>query len=401
MASPPHARVPFRRLAVACGLALAATAPTGFRDDFDAPIRHDPDGVRGWAFFTGDGQATMTFTSAKGVATIRVDARRDRRNIWWALIKRDVAAAIDVARLAAPSTELRIEARVRSSHAPRRINLSANTQRTTDFHTNLMEFDLPEANVWRTISITTKEFDVRPGDRVNAQLALMDWGLDTYHLDIEYFRVDVVDGAAPAPDLGEPLPYRPALADPRSFRYTTPATQAATIDRHEPDAVLQDWSSIDAAGETRVLTVNGAQQVVLRWDLTRFAGRTAARGGVLELRTHSVRRSAAPRKDFGMVRVVEILGGDPRWDRQRVSYESLMRGQKYEEVFNTQMIVDVDVASARGSATLVTIARPVLQRLLDGRTKGLALIPLGSIDASFLAGDERARAPTLYFDLAP
>ena len=102
-----------------------------------------------------------------------------------------------------------------------------------------------------------------------------------------------------------------------------------------------------------------------------------------------------------MVRVVEILGGDPRWDRRRVSYESLTRGRPYAEVFNTQMIIDVDVAGARGSATLVTISRPVLQRLLDGRTKGLALIPLGSIDASFLAGDGRAGAPALHFDLAP
>lgn len=401
MPSPPRAPTPFRRLAVACGLALAATAPTGFRDDFEAPIRRDPDGVRGWAFFTGDGNATMTFTAAKGVATIRVDARRDRRNIWWALIKRDVSPSIDVARLAAPGTELRIEARVRTSHAPRRINLSANTQRTTDFHSNLMEFDLPDANVWRTIRFTTKSVDVRPGDRVNAQLALMDWGLDTYRLDIEYFQVDVVDGAAPAADLGEPIPYRPPLADPRSFRHAISAAQAATIDRQEPDAVLQDWSSIDAEGATRVLTINGGQHGVLRWDLAEFAGRSAARSGVLELRTHSVRRSAAPRKDFGMVRVVEILGGDPRWDRRRVSYESLTRGRPYEEVFNTQMIVDVDVASARGAATLVTISRPVLQRLLDGRTKGLALVPLGSIDASFLAGDDRAASPTLYFDLAP
>jgi hypothetical protein len=264
-----------------------------------------------------------------------------------------------------------------------------------------MEFDLPEKNVWRTISFTTKDFDVRAGDRVNTQLALMDWGLDTYRLDIEYFRVDVVDAAAPVADLGEPIPYRPPLAEPRSFRHALRAAEAATIDSREPDAVLQDWSSIDGDGATRVLTVNGTQHVVLRWDLAEFAGRKAARAAVLELRTHSLRRPAAPRKDFGMVRIVEILGGDPRWERQRVSYESLTRGRPHAEVFNTQMIIDVDVAPTRGSATLATISRPVLQRLLDGRTRGLALIPLGSIDASFLAGDGPAGAPILYLDLAP
>ena len=142
MTIPLRSQATLRRLTVACGLTLSTTLPTGFRDDFDGPIRRDPAGVRGWAFFTGDGAATMSFTARGGIATVRVDARRDRRNVWWALVKRDVSSAIDVARLTAPGTELRIEARVRSSHAPRRINLSVNTQRTTDFHSNLMEFDL-------------------------------------------------------------------------------------------------------------------------------------------------------------------------------------------------------------------------------------------------------------------
>ena len=401
MAFPPGSRLALRRLALAGGLVLATAAPSGFRDDFDAPIRRDADGVRGWAFFTGDGTAAMTFTAARGIASVRVDATHDRRNIWWALIKRDVSAAIDVARLAAPSTELRVEARVRTSHAPRRINLSVNTQRTTDFHTNLMEFDLAEANEWQTISFTTRDFDARPGDRVNAQLALMDWGNGVYRLDIDYFKVDVVPDTASEPDVGVAVPYRPTLSEPHSFRLAFPAAHSATIDRSEPDAVLADWSAIDADGPTRVLAVNGTQYTVLRWDFGEFAGRKASRSGVLALRTHSVRRAAAPRKDFGLVRVVEILGGDPRWNGRRVSYESLTRGRPYEEVFNTQMIVDVEIADAPGAATLITLSRPVLQRLLDGRTKGLALIPLGSIDAAFLAGIGRDGAPTLHFDVAP
>jgi hypothetical protein len=36
---------------------------------------------------------------------------------------------------------------------------------------------------------------------------------------------------------------------------------------------------------------------------------------------------------------------------------------------------------------LVTISRPVLQRLLDGRTNGIALKPLGAIVASFFASE--------------
>jgi hypothetical protein len=41
---------------------------------------------------------------------------------------------------------------------------------------------------------------------VYAQLALMDWGLGRYRVDVDYVRVDVVDAAAAGPDLGEPVP---------------------------------------------------------------------------------------------------------------------------------------------------------------------------------------------------
>jgi hypothetical protein len=44
----------------------------------------------------------------------------------------------------------------------------------------------------------------------------------------------------------------------------------------------------------------------------------------------------------------------------------------------------------------------VLQRLLDGRTLGLAIRPLGPVDASFYASEfENGRlAPRLHFNLA-
>jgi len=57
---------------------------------------------------------------------------------------------------------------------PRRVNLHANTQRTVDFHSNLMEFDIPDTANWHTISMTTRDFDARPGHR-QRQMALMDW----------------------------------------------------------------------------------------------------------------------------------------------------------------------------------------------------------------------------------
>jgi hypothetical protein len=53
------------------------------------------------------------------------------------------------------------------------------------------------------------------------------------------------------------------------------------------------------------------------------------------------------------------------------------------------MIIDVDVAEEQGAKTWITLSRPVLQRLLDGKTHGLALRPLGAINASFYATENQ------------
>ncbi|MEO6001794.1 MAG: hypothetical protein ABIZ04_04300 [Opitutus sp.] len=381
--------------------AAGSSARAAFLDSFDGPIVKDPTGIKSWNFFAGDGTPTMEFTSANGIATIHVDATTDRRGIWWAIIKRQISSSIDLAKLAAPDTELRVEARIRSSHAPRRVNLSVNTQHTTDFHGDLMEFDLGEAHVWQTISFTTHNFDGRVGDQLNAQLALMDWGLGKYDVDVDYFKVELVDPATAGPDKGVPIPYRPEIASPASFKQSIPAAAVATIDRREPDANLADWSAIESSGPVPIATVNGTQYVILRWDLSAFAGKKASGSGLLELKTHSVQRAATRRKDFGMMRVVEILGGDPQWSARSVTYESLLQGHAYEDVFNTQMIIDVDVTEERNGSTLITLSRPALQRLLDQRTKGIVLIPLGSINAAFLTGSDPAQAPRLLFNVEP
>ncbi len=65
-----------------------------------------------------------------------IDATLDKYNIWWAIAIADVTDGIDMAALAHPMSEVRVEARVRPSHAPRRINLRVRTQRTRDISAN-------------------------------------------------------------------------------------------------------------------------------------------------------------------------------------------------------------------------------------------------------------------------
>ena len=390
-----------RRLLLAAALVVVAAGPAHgqFLESFDgAELRLDPSGVDGWAFFTGDGKATMDLVATgEGFASILVDARGDRRNVWWALIKHRVSQAVDVEKLAQPGWELRVEARIRTSHAPRRVNLHVNTQRTTDFHSHLMEFDIPVAGVWQEISMTTRDFPAVPGDTVFAQMALMDWGRDTYRLDVDEFKVDVVEAAAAGPDLGTPVPYHPPVPNPASFASAVVAAEAAVVDLANPGANLGEWSALEDGARKPLLTVNGSMWTILRFHLEAFRGRRVVGPGLLELATASVHRDAREMKDMGLLRVVEILAGDPVWRRETVTLDSLLQGGALDEVVNPQPIIDWPVHEAAGGKTWFVISRPVLQRLVDGRTLGLAVTPLGPIDASFRSLG--AGAPRLLFNL--
>jgi hypothetical protein len=368
-------------------MAFARASGAQFVDDFNT-VQTDPAGVTGWHFRTGDGSATMDFRQGgDGYASIFVDATRDRRGIWWALIERSIPDGLDLNRLKEPGTRLRLETRIRVSHAPRRVNLQLLTQRTTDYHSNLMEYDIPDTNHWHTISWTPPEFDARPGDRVRAHLALMDWGLEQYRVDVDYIKVDVVNVTSAGPDHGALVPYHPPIPDPKAFSRQIAVAQDAMIDLEHPDVNLNHWSVQGETGRVRLLAVDGTHYVILRWDLSAFTGQRAAGAGLLELTTRSVERTPDVTKDFGIVRVVEILGGDPAWDRTKVTTDNFCRGEPLACVLNSQMIIDWPVTEGDGGKTCFTISQPVLQRLMDGQSRGLALKPLGGVHAAFYAMD--------------
>jgi hypothetical protein len=88
-------------------------------------------------------------------------------------------------------------------------------------------------------------------------------------------------------------------------------------------------------------------------------------------------------KDFGLIRVVEILGGDPIWDQKTVTTDSFCNYEPLNLALNTQMIIDWPVTPGDGMKTYLTISKTVLQRMIDGKTHGIAIKALGAIDASF------------------
>lgn len=386
-------------------LAVTSRPATEFRDDFDT-VKLDSKGANGWRFVVGDGTATMNLRQGgDGFASIFVDATTDKRGIWWALVER-AAPNLDVELLRKPGHELRIEARVRSSHAPRRVNLQVLTQRTTDNHAHLMELELPDTDNWHTVSMTTHGFHAEPGDTLIAHLAMMDWGLEKYRLDVDYIKLSIVDPATAGPDQGASVPYHPPVANPKAFTESVPVAQDSMIDLENTDVNFNDWSAQESGKSARkvtLLTVDGTHDVILRWDLRAFAGRKVAGHGLLELTTHAVQHKTETIKDFGQVRVVEILGGDPHWNQKTVTTDSFCRYQPLDRVLNTQMIIDWPVAEGAGAKTYLTISQMVLQRLIDGKSQGIAIKALGALSAGFYAMENEGGklAARLRFNLAP
>ena len=364
-----------------------------FIDNFDGT-----GSPRGWVSATGDGQATVSFIQNNGIASLSVDATRDKLNIWWALTRRRIRG-LDMRKLARPEYELRVETRIRVSHAPRRINLHVNHQRTTDFHSHLMEFDIPDTTQWHTISMTTRDFETQVGDSINAHLALMDWGTGKYRVDFDYFKVDVVNRNTVEADLGNPLPYHPPLANPQTFSSSFEARHDAMIDTEFPDHNFNNWYVMQSGKRIPVLAVSGTQWIIMRWDLSRLKGKRVKRAGLLELFPYSVQRSGDFVKDFGMVRICEIIGGEPEWAERSVTLEGLRANRPLDKVINTQMIIDDSVTWNTENKVLFTISQPVLQRLIDGKTKGLAIKPLGAVNAVFFSRENVGKAPRLYVEV--
>jgi hypothetical protein len=386
-------------LALAALLSTPATAQV-FSDRFDSGSAvSDPTSRKNWTAFTGDGEATMTFTREDGQGIVRVDATHDRRGIWWAVIKRSISDAIGRRDFRRSGRELHVEARVRSRTAPRRLNLSVNHTRSTDFHANLAEFDLPDTE-WHTIAFTTHGFEAQAQDEVFAQLALIDWGIDRFEVDVDWFEVSVVDPRRAPPDQGEPLPYRPPLAAAEGFRNSVDAAADATLDTAYPMVNFRDWADMSSGGAERLLSTSGSQLIVLRFDLSAWRGREPDGWGVLELTTENVARAPTDLEEFGYLRTVEILGGEADWRRETVTLDSFLAGKPRSAVLG-QMFMDTPPADARGGRTRIGVSPPVLRRLLSGQAKGIAIYAQGAVNATFrssLATDPAAR-PILRFNV--
>jgi hypothetical protein len=391
-------------IAAALVLFAGAACAAPFLEDFKGKaLALDQKAAEGWGAYTGSGEATVKFFQKNGHGIMEVDGRKDRRNIYWAIVKHDLSKFIDARELLAPGKAIRMEVKVRISEAPRRVHFQVNTNRTTDFDANLREFDLPDTD-WHVLSWTRSDLDVKAGDHIAVTFGMTDMGRAVYRCEFAYIKAEVVDAATAGPDKGSPLVYRPEMPVPETFANVVPVSEDAVIDAAYPWVNYSAWSNMsDPEGSqgVEVLSVSGTQTSILKFDLSKFAGKTVDGWGWLELTTDHVDWAPTNQEEFGWLRAVEIKGGDPGWTRATVTRDSFLQGKPELEALNGQLIVDAAPAFHRGERTLIRINPAVLARLISGKTKGLAIYPQGAINASFGSSQSpnpRYR-PKLYFNV--
>jgi hypothetical protein len=367
------------RLPWAVSALLGVSAAWGnFFEGFEQPTPgFTEQGIPGWNSFAGDGQVLFEQRIRDGIATLQVNALHDERNIWYALTHRNVADSLDLEELAREDRELQIEARVRASHAPRRCNLYLAHYPHHDY---LREFDLPDTE-WHVIRMTTRNWQVQPGEGLLAQVSIMDWGVgDFYRLDVDYVKVEVVNPAVAAPDSPRAVRYRPALADPDSFNTVLPAASSRMVDREFPDRSMDGWTWYANGEAVELLSVDASKVVLVTWDFAGIDPDRIVGEGQFAIRAFGFGRLADSPKDFGEIRICEILDtADPALAAQ--GYAAFLGKYTEEYRINSQTTVDTKVSSS--GETVVTLSNPVLKRLASGQSKGLAIRALGLIDAHF------------------
>ncbi len=231
----------------------------------------------------------------------------DTLNIWWAIIKRQIDG-LDMQKLVLPEYELRVEAKIKVSHAPRRVNLHVNHSRTTDYHSHLEEYYIGDTSNWHVISMSTKGFDAISSDNVNVQLAIMDWGLEKYAVKVDYIIVDVVKPSETGPDIGNPLEYHPKIPPLELFGNQV-ELKGAVLDSSFPGLNFSNWNDGVNPVSDNLLSVGQSRFLIFRGDFSNHSS-TKARGlGVLSIHLHHLERSIDYKKDFGHLRLVEIIGG--------------------------------------------------------------------------------------------
>jgi len=137
-----------------------------------------------------------------------------------------------------------------------------------------------------------------------------------------------------------------------------------------------------------VVSLDEENLVLLGWDFSDLDEQYVPEKAILALTTHSARQIRDDNlEELGRIRVVEVIGKDNPWDEKTVTYKSFTEDKPPSDVINPQMIVDHRVSPERGATSYLTICKPVLERLINGQSKGIVIEALGEANVDFFSSE--------------
>ena len=219
------------------------SAPSSATISTGPELAVDPAGAAGWTWVSGEGRAVMDFVQGPGLPRSSSMPPGTGATSGGPSSSGMSRPSLDLARLARPGFELRVEARIRTDHAPRRVNLHLNTQKTKDFHSHLMEYDLAETGP--LVHDQPDHPRLRGGARRYGQRPDGPDGLGPRPLSRRRRLFQGRRGRGrpgPAPTWARPIPYHPPVADPASFARGAAVAADLTVDLGEPAVNLNDWT---------------------------------------------------------------------------------------------------------------------------------------------------------------
>jgi len=368
-------------------------APASAQEVIWSDSMDHPDDNSTWVTHFGDGAIVPSLEAKVGYMRFKVNAEGASHNVWWTIMISEIQPNKELGPLP-EGYKLWMEAEVRASHPFKRINMRLKSQRTVDHHADLMEFDLGSGLDWQTLRFYPPGLDYQPGDRLSCHLAMIDWGLEQFHLDVRNVKIYVA-GPDQLSLSANALPYHPEPNPASSYQHKITVEEDGMVDLVYPDENLFGWGD----GNQRLLGVSHDLVSLLKWDLSEIDAGTVDDWGLLKMEVHSSIQVPEPSDEYCRIRVMEIIGGIEDWQAKSLTYRDLANGSQQWEVFSQQMMIDMFVPVGTDKTLNIPVSPPVLQRLLDGTTKGLAIFPLGTIQCLFYSKQNNEKAAKLYYNL--
>ena len=84
-------------------------------------------------------------------------------------------------------------------------------------------------------------------------------------------------------------------------------------------------------------------------------------------------------EELSQIRLVEIISDNDDWSSETITFNKFIANSTDGIIFNPQPIYDLKIPDTKNHKLYFTVSKYVINRIINGKSKGLALEALGPI----------------------